>query len=64
MVQAGTADGLKTGHTEAGGFDLVASSLREGRRLIMVVNGLEIHARTRPGIRTHDELGFANFTRT
>ncbi len=40
MVQAGTADGLKTGHTDAGGFGLVVSSLREGRRLIMVLNGL------------------------
>jgi D-alanyl-D-alanine carboxypeptidase (penicillin-binding protein 5/6) len=35
------ADGLKTGHTEASGFGLVASAEREGRRLILVVNGLE-----------------------
>lgn len=41
MVQAGTADGLKTGHTEAGGFGLVASSLRDGRRLVMVLNGMK-----------------------
>jgi D-alanyl-D-alanine carboxypeptidase (penicillin-binding protein 5/6) len=41
MVQAGTADGLKTGHTDAGGFGLVASSLRDGRRLILVVNGMK-----------------------
>jgi len=34
------ADGLKTGHTEASGFGLVASALRKGRRLILVVNGL------------------------
>jgi D-alanyl-D-alanine carboxypeptidase (penicillin-binding protein 5/6) len=34
-------DGLKTGHTEASGFGLVASAEREGRRLILVVNGLE-----------------------
>ena len=33
-------DGLKTGHTDAGGFGLIASSLREGRRLVLVVNGL------------------------
>ena len=26
LVQKGTADGLKTGHTEAGGYGLVASS--------------------------------------
>ena len=35
------ADGLKTGHTEAGGFGLVASAERDGQRLILVVNGLE-----------------------
>lgn len=33
-------DGLKTGHTEASGYGLVASGERDGRRLIMVVNGL------------------------
>jgi serine-type D-Ala-D-Ala carboxypeptidase (penicillin-binding protein 5/6) len=34
-------DGLKTGHTEASGYGLVASAEREGRRLILVVNGLD-----------------------
>jgi serine-type D-Ala-D-Ala carboxypeptidase (penicillin-binding protein 5/6) len=34
------ADGLKTGHTEASGYGLTASALRDGRRLILVVNGL------------------------
>ncbi len=33
-------DGLKTGHTEAGGFGLTASALRNGRRLILVLNGM------------------------
>lgn len=33
-------DGLKTGHTEAGGYGLCASAERNGRRLIVVVNGL------------------------
>jgi len=32
-------DGLKTGHTKAGGFGLVASTARNGKRLISVVNG-------------------------
>ena len=40
LVQKGTADGLKTGHTEEGGYGLVASSARGGRRVIVVVNGL------------------------
>ena len=33
-------DGLKTGHTDAGGYGLTASALRNGRRLVVVVNGL------------------------
>lgn len=34
-------DGIKTGHTEDGGYGLMASGVRDGRRLILVVNGLE-----------------------
>lgn len=34
------ADGLKTGHTEAAGYGLTASAVQNGRRLILVVNGL------------------------
>ncbi|MCC9622841.1 D-alanyl-D-alanine carboxypeptidase [Thalassospira sp. MA62] len=33
-------DGLKTGHTESAGYGLTASAERDGRRLILVVNGL------------------------
>jgi len=35
------ADGLKTGHTEEAGYGLTASAERNGRRVLMVVNGLE-----------------------
>ncbi|MGB0671009.1 MAG: D-alanyl-D-alanine carboxypeptidase family protein [Rhodospirillales bacterium] len=34
------ADGLKTGHTQDSGYGLTASAVRDGRRLILVVNGL------------------------
>lgn len=35
------ADGIKTGHTEDGGYGLMASGVSgEGRRVLMVVNGL------------------------
>jgi serine-type D-Ala-D-Ala carboxypeptidase (penicillin-binding protein 5/6) len=34
------ADGLKTGHTDAGGYGLTGSAMRDGRRLVVVVNGL------------------------
>ena len=40
LVQKGLADGLKTGHTDEGGYGLCASSQRAGRRVIVVVNGL------------------------
>lgn len=33
-------DGLKTGHTEEAGYGLIASGQRDGRRVVMVVNGL------------------------
>ena len=35
------ADGIKTGHTEAGGYGLIGSGVRGGRRVILVVNGLD-----------------------
>src|SRR5690625_1670582 len=35
------ADGLKTGHTQEAGYGLTASAVQDGRRLILVVTGLE-----------------------
>ncbi|OUJ11181.1 D-alanyl-D-alanine carboxypeptidase family protein [Acetobacter sp. DsW_059] len=61
LVVKGLADGLKTGHTDAGGFGLCASSLRDGRRVVMALNGMPTSsARAREGERL---LGwsFANF---
>lgn len=40
------ADGLKTGHTEDAGYGLVGSAERDGRRVVVVVAGLD-SARTR-----------------
>jgi D-alanyl-D-alanine carboxypeptidase (penicillin-binding protein 5/6) len=41
LYHAGSgADGLKTGHTDAGGYGLTGSAMRDGRRLVVVVNGL------------------------
>ena len=40
LSRSSGTDGLKTGHTEASGYGLTASSIRQGRRIIMVVNGL------------------------
>ena len=61
LVQKGTADGLKTGHTEAGAYGLVASGRRGERRVIIVLNGLEsMHQRAEEGERMMD-WAFANF---
>jgi D-alanyl-D-alanine carboxypeptidase (penicillin-binding protein 5/6) len=61
MVQKGTADGLKTGHTEAGGYGLVASSKRNGRRVILVLNGMtSMHERAEEAERLMD-WAFFNF---
>jgi len=61
MVQKGTADGLKTGHTEAGGYGLVASSMRNGRRVILVLNGMaSMRERGEEGERLMD-WAFFNF---
>jgi len=35
------ADGLKTGHTEESGYGLVGSAVRNGQRVIMVLNGMD-----------------------
>ena len=35
------ADGVKTGHTDESGYGLIGSAVRDGRRLIVVVNGLK-----------------------
>lgn len=41
LLQKNLADGLKTGHTDEAGYGLVASADRNGRRVIVMVNGLE-----------------------
>ncbi len=33
------ADGVKTGHTEIAGYGLIGSATRDGRRVVMVING-------------------------
>jgi len=40
LVQKNLADGLKTGHTEEAGYGLVASAERGGRRVVLLINGL------------------------
>ncbi|UOO93510.1 D-alanyl-D-alanine carboxypeptidase family protein [Vitreoscilla stercoraria] len=39
LYRDSSVDGLKTGHTESAGYNLIASSKRDGRRVISVVVG-------------------------
>lgn len=55
------ADGLKTGHTEAGGYGLTASVKRGDRRLIMVINGLEKQKERWDESQRLIEVGFREF---
>ena len=62
LYQGVGADGLKTGHTEAAGFGLTASGNRNGRRLVMVVHGMDsVRARSQESRRLFD-WGFREFT--
>lgn len=46
------ADGIKTGHTEEGGYGLMASGTISGRRVITVLNGMDSEAmRAQEGAR-------------
>ena len=38
------ADGLKTGHTIEAGYGLVGSAIRDGRRVVMMITGMESEA--------------------
>ena len=51
-------DGLKTGHTEEGGYGQATSAIRDGRRLILVVNGMASMAERAPGDVAPDGVGF------
>lgn len=58
-----TIDGLKTGHTQAAGYGLVASAKRGNQRLILVVNGLPSEkARADETVKLMD-WGFRSFKR-
>lgn len=46
------ADGMKTGHTKVGGYGLMGTGVRDGRRVVIVVNGLDsAKARAQEGAR-------------
>ncbi len=56
------ADGLKTGHTNDGGYGMVASAKVDGRRLIAVINGFrgKGHDALAAEVKKLLEFGFTN----
>ena len=57
------ADGIKTGQTQAGGYGLAASAVRDGKRLILVVNGLQSEEARAAEARRLLDWGFARLSR-
>lgn len=57
-----TVDGLKTGHTDAAGYCLVASSNRDGMRLISVIMGTDSQQARADQSRELLNWGFGHFT--
>jgi serine-type D-Ala-D-Ala carboxypeptidase (penicillin-binding protein 5/6) len=55
------ADGLKTGYTKEGGYGMVGSAVRDGVRLIVVVNGLEDPDDRASEAKKMLEWGYRNF---
>lgn len=55
------ADGMKTGYTREAGYGLVGTALRDGRRLIMVVGGMESIAARRDEAQRLLDFGFRQF---
>jgi D-alanyl-D-alanine carboxypeptidase (penicillin-binding protein 5/6) len=54
-------DGLKTGHTDAAGYGITASALRDGRRLILVINGMKSERERISEARRLLDLGYREF---
>ena len=55
------ADGLKTGHTEESGYGLVGSATQDGKRRIIVVNGLDSDKARRSESRRLMGIAFNDF---
>lgn len=55
------ADGMKTGYIKEAGYGIVGTAKQDGRRLIVVVNGLETAADRRDEARRLLEWGFRSF---
>ncbi len=57
-------DGLKTGHTDAGGYSLVASTIQKDRRLLIVVNGCKTKKQRAIASKRLVQYGYRAFAST
>ncbi len=57
------ADGLKTGFTEESGYGLVGSAVREGQRIVLVINGTKSEKERAEEARKLMDWGFRAFER-
>ena len=55
------ADGLKTGYTDASGYGLVGSAMRDGQRLILIINGTKSAKERAEEARKLMDWGFSAF---
>ena len=55
------ADGMKTGYTEASGYAIVGSAIRDGKRLIAVLSGMESKRQRSEEARKILDWGFRAF---
>lgn len=55
------SDGIKTGHTTAAGYGLLGSAIQNGRRLVLVVNGLNSMQERADEAAKLLSWGFTNF---
>ena len=56
------ADGLKTGYTEDSGFSLAATAIKNNRRLILIISGLESEKERKEESKKLFEWAFKNYT--
>lgn len=54
-------DGIKTGHTQASGYGIISSAIQNGKRLIVIVNGLKSKTAREIEVRNLLRYGFRNF---
>jgi D-alanyl-D-alanine carboxypeptidase (penicillin-binding protein 5/6) len=64
LAMGGGADGLKTGYTKESGYGLVASSERDGRRLILAMMGMKSPAERKTESERLMDWGFRAFEQT